>query len=854
MLDPIRAPGPAPDHFVNAAVAVHGGRLLERFLSDCKGALAGIFAELCMDFFDRADGQLFLRACNARSNWEQREIFDAMVAVRTARPKAEPLLLHAILSSIDGLRCHASSRWAEPVVAPPPGATELALVDAVEFEGSLALSAVVARTEARFKVPLYALEQGIAVLLGTVREPIANPLGPAQLSQALADALCHLKLSTGQLEALYGIWGEVLMARLGEVYEVANRDLTKLGVAVTRSTRRAAADNRRVTGSPRARSGDGSDVETGSRASSSTASWADHGPASRGSTSRGVMVVEATRAILGLYEGLLQGATGWGGQSRGAVGPLDRKAGQHVGGGCNAYHHEAREMVGRLLSCIQSDATLDQGLRSQLQRLEFVFMRIAIADPGLFQGPVQPVQQIINGLGRVYARLPGAAELEPLLDRIMVGLMAEPHHDPARLQAVLEELHAAEAAQDHEYRGRVAALVEDCERQQAFLQSRPARSAGPHPLRHGGPLPVDGSLETARDWPLWLERARRLRVGDTITIEQSPAGARRLALAWIGADYSPYVFVDACGRKAASMTLQGLALELRRANAVIADSEISPFDRALQSVAVSLFHEVQAVAGPRVARVEAHRAPSVVQALPGPFDWSGWMGEVLMSRTPVLRARAVVELREEGATPGFFKILPCASCRGEELAFPYDESQTLSRVEELDRLVLGEGLRFLGRSPMHVSIAICLSAQSLMDGNFLDHALATLMRSSVPPVRLCFAINDPGTPAARRFVHTLRELGCRFWVRRLGHTDLEAARLRELPIDTFGIDPGFVAKLHCDREAYAAVQSAHEIARLFGKRSLAETTDDPAVEVALRAIGVDLMVRPALLPLHGLSG
>ncbi|HZC01164.1 MAG TPA: DUF1631 family protein, partial [Gammaproteobacteria bacterium] len=83
------------------------------------------------------------------------------------------------------------------------------------------------------------------------------------------------------------------------------------------------------------------------------------------------------------------------------------------------------------------------------------------------------------------------------------------------------------------------------------------------------------------EWGVWLERAKELQVGDTLTLHKGLGNAQCLELTWIGEDHHPYVFADPQGKKACSMSLQALAMQLRSGTITLGDESLSAVDRAL---------------------------------------------------------------------------------------------------------------------------------------------------------------------------------------------------------------------------------------------------------------------------------
>src|SRR5690606_3260684 len=111
--------------------------------------------------------------------------------------------------------------------------------------------------------------------------------------------------------------------------------------------------------------------------------------------------------------------------------------------------------------------------------------------------------------------------------------------------------------QRFEYDERVKEVIEACEEGQRVLRERRERS---------GTATGESSAAQALppEWNRWLNRSRNLKVGDRLLMNANTSKPAPIRLVWIGDDYNPYVFVDPRGNKAATLTLQQVAMYLRR--------------------------------------------------------------------------------------------------------------------------------------------------------------------------------------------------------------------------------------------------------------------------------------------------
>jgi diguanylate cyclase (GGDEF)-like protein/PAS domain S-box-containing protein len=158
-------------------------------------------------------------------------------------------------------------------------------------------------------------------------------------------------------------------------------------------------------------------------------------------------------------------------------------------------------------------------------------------------------------------------------------------------------------------------------------------------------------------------------------------------------------------------------------------------------------------------------------------------------------------------------------------------------------------------------ICVNLSGKSLGDRNF--HAFVEERVASVDFDRgkLCFEITESESISdinkSVEFINKMRELGIRFSLDDFGTGVSSFSYLRKLPVDYIKIDGQFVEKMTQDPVDYATVRSIQDVAKLLGKKTIAEFVEDSEVEGQLRALGVDYMqgfLRHRPMPLDSLFG
>ena len=139
--------------------------------------------------------------------------------------------------------------------------------------------------------------------------------------------------------------------------------------------------------------------------------------------------------------------------------------------------------------------------------------------------------------------------------------------------------------------------------------------------------------------------------------------------------------------------------------------------------------------------------------------------------------------------------------------------------------------------------AINLSGQSVGDEAFLDYVLAEIEATGIPPERIFFEITETAAVGnltkAVHFISVLKKLGFRFVLDDFGSGLSSFAYLKNLQVDFLKIDGSFVRDMLGNSVQRALVESIHQIGKVMGIRTIAESVEDRPTLDALRQIGVN---------------
>lgn len=167
-------------------------------------------------------------------------------------------------------------------------------------------------------------------------------------------------------------------------------------------------------------------------------------------------------------------------------------------------------------------------------------------------------------------------------------------------------------------------------------------------------------------------------------------------------------------------------------------------------------------------------------------------------------------------------------------------------IRELDRHIVSmvvDHLLVMLADGSHCKIAVNLSGISINDDGLLDFLRQQLARDPRLPQHLIFEITETAAvadfSAARTFMQAVRELGCAFSLDDFGVGFSSFYYIKHLPVDYVKIDGSFIRTLADSPDDQVFVRALAEVARGFGKKTVAEFVEDERILPLLRAYGVD---------------
>ena len=250
---------------------------------------------------------------------------------------------------------------------------------------------------------------------------------------------------------------------------------------------------------------------------------------------------------------------------------------------------DAIEIIANLFKSLINDSYLTTGAKGNLARLQAPVHKVALMDEEFFEATNHPVRQMLNRVALVDDTLDeqgiGQNErLAALIDQVN----REFHDDMSIFNPVVTELDEILLDQRRRYQENVEAVVQASIEQQKILQDR--RSKDPSMTDTQGK-----KKELPPEWNKWLDRVRAFQVGDRFIMNANTDNPFPVSLVWIGEDGEPFVLVDQKGHKVSTLTMQQVAMYLRRGTLKLLDpNAAAAVDRALFGIVNQMHEDVEA--------------------------------------------------------------------------------------------------------------------------------------------------------------------------------------------------------------------------------------------------------------------
>ncbi|ADE16617.1 diguanylate cyclase [Nitrosococcus halophilus Nc 4] len=263
--------------------------------------------------------------------------------------------------------------------------------------------------------------------------------------------------------------------------------------------------------------------------------------------------------------------------------------------------HDLIEIVGNLLVSILEDKALPENARSWIRQLEIPLLRLAVLDKAFVDKETHPARQVLNLLAQFEIppseeRDEADAQFEARIAHLVNYIAHDFEHDVGIFSKVLKELKRIAEQRTQSVSSNIAQVVESYQAQQQLKKNRRMIAETPQGLKAGASRgkvwghQAPTLKDQEKDSENWVNRAKRLPLNSWVQFTDRQGCPRRLQLVWVAEDFTTFVFVDAKGKKAATLSLNEVAMQLRRGTATMLDDANVPLLDRAQYAVLQRFH------------------------------------------------------------------------------------------------------------------------------------------------------------------------------------------------------------------------------------------------------------------------
>jgi diguanylate cyclase (GGDEF)-like protein/PAS domain S-box-containing protein len=227
--------------------------------------------------------------------------------------------------------------------------------------------------------------------------------------------------------------------------------------------------------------------------------------------------------------------------------------------------------------------------------------------------------------------------------------------------------------------------------------------------------------------------------------------------------------------------------------------------------------------------------------------WKQRVEHALKDKLFLLYAQPILNVRDR--TISHYEVLLRMQGDDGEVIGPTQFIEVAERtglIHSIDRMVMSEAIRHQAQAMargLRITLTVNLSAHAFNNPDLLNRLKQLLQETGLDPQQLIFEMTETAAladlVAARHLMEAINDIGCQFALDDFGTGFSSFYYLKTLPFEFVKIDGSFINRLADRKDDQVLVKAMGEIARAFGKKTIAEQVEDPEALALLSIYGID---------------
>jgi diguanylate cyclase (GGDEF)-like protein/PAS domain S-box-containing protein len=237
-----------------------------------------------------------------------------------------------------------------------------------------------------------------------------------------------------------------------------------------------------------------------------------------------------------------------------------------------------------------------------------------------------------------------------------------------------------------------------------------------------------------------------------------------------------------------------------------------------------------------------------LQAHLGEVQWASRIEQAMEDNNFVLYCQRILPLKGKGGLHG--EVLLRLKDEQGNLISPGEFLPAAERyhmVSRIDKWVVREVFDWMRQHHDQLNhietISINLSGQSLGDKNFNAYVLDLIRHHAMDCSKICFEITETAAiiniSVAEKFIDSMKRHHIKFSLDDFGSGVSSFGYLKKLDVDYIKIDGQFIKSLTKNAIDQATVRCITEVAKVTGKKTIAEWVEDESTEKLLKEMGIN---------------